>query len=1564
MRNLKRALSLGLTAAMISGLMVMGTSAASYADVTSENNVEAIEVLEAVGIMIGDENGNFNPDQNVTRNEMAVVMSNLMEYNVASYKDTSPFTDVPSWAEPYVAACWTNGITAGYSDTIYGGSDTVTTAQAALMLMKALGYFQYASDFGSDWQLATTRQGNAIDLFNGVDSGVTQAMTRNDVAQLVLNTLRSGTVQASTDGSWTIGDVTINNNVQYSYVTSNQTYATAIDDARSTSNTTDANRSIVELGEQLYMGDLKLNDNAIDDFGRPSRTWSYDGKEVGTYAKTELLVESYTTGVTGREMYDLLSAATINENDLARYVDGLGVDMAKTELGRNNKDDLDYTGNGALTEVYLDDDNDQITIATINTYLAQAVGDYSEGKEYAPLEIYMSLQNDRVVPHVYNVDVDDVEAVADVVDEQFYLVNLSFADARGLEDYENAAVTEIASPEVMENSTVTKWSDSTSKVVDKLTVDGTEYKSAVKAFYDEDTLEAYDHDLLTDMTYTLYLDQYGYVIGVDVYEGDLKYVFITGYDRHSSNLSVSTATAAGIFLDGTMEELKVNVKATNENIEDYVNDADNGDSRAYYMENGAADIWDTGIAGDDGKPTLNRWYRYSVNESGVYTLKPVDMTATLYADPTDANDDGVNDSYEDVTINTANVSVKNTVTAANTRVYGEDESVYVTVDTDVVDTTGVHEIAITDVDGVYTGVQNVNLEIDTSVDTIENPGVEAQVYTVYDKDNYIIGAVVIGDVSGSGDYAYILSDGATSEEKIGDTYYWTFDAILDGQIQTLTAKSKYTEIIEEIEDHQFDVLELRFDTDEYVVRVLEPDENDIYRYDEATDEIREPDITDYEVYYVENGVVDANGNYVAVADGVRDLELTLQGRTLYVTPDQSDFGLAMASDAVAVVIQPEYNKDNVKTEFTTVKSAISHLADANPATPELEYDGKIFAVLNTNGSAAWIVFDSINGLDTGTGGIIDDNNRNVIHNGNVALWGDNTVVVNGVSISYNYNQSSVAYSFVVPGANIGDVINYNVEARVNGQTVNVKNNVTGVVSQNERGNLVVVGTVNVPATAIDDVDVAVYNAVNQTANTASVVLNNTGAVVTGLATGTANVGDKITFTVEPADGYVGPVKVTGANVTANEDGTYTLTVVAGVNTVTVSAEAVETNKLTIKGDYADQYADGRLTFWINGNEVEAGTGRVATPDETYYELNVPENAKVIANKTGGNYGTTGTYNINGVTVVKTATRISIDSMTENVELSNATLGTTNAVNAVTLRDGVVATYTEGTESKTITSEQGTVYLPTTVTTLTIKDVGEGQKVVTQVMDNASNAKDVNDTISVTNGLTLYSATQVKVSNSNIEVIVDDSNKIDYSATNDQYVAVGTNVTIDKSASKWAGTVVTTDNAVKHGENQSSFQVNGKDKIYVLGAYQVNLDGVTATYDSGKKAVSSGDFVQVNTVLKLTAEATKGDTVMQAPTGTGRTGAEIASASSYTLSSNLNAAAGVKVTFGSDIQSVRTEAGGNVVSGTCVLSGTVLQVTASNSTHTVGADGDATVGETSDGVASVTVGVESTEISAS
>ena len=137
MRNLKRALSLALASVMVLGLMVVG-SGASYADVTSEENQEAIEVLQAVKVMVGDDEGNFNPDKNVTRNEMAVVMSNLLDLKVEDFNAADiPFTDVPSWAVSYVAACYADGITSGTSATTFSPDTVCTRAQIVTFLYRA-----------------------------------------------------------------------------------------------------------------------------------------------------------------------------------------------------------------------------------------------------------------------------------------------------------------------------------------------------------------------------------------------------------------------------------------------------------------------------------------------------------------------------------------------------------------------------------------------------------------------------------------------------------------------------------------------------------------------------------------------------------------------------------------------------------------------------------------------------------------------------------------------------------------------------------------------------------------------------------------------------------------------------------------------------------------------------------------------------------------------------------------------------------------------------------------------------------------------------------------------------------------------------------------------------------------------------------------------------------------------------------------------------------------------------------------------------------------------------------
>ncbi len=390
MRNLKRALSLALASVMVLGMTVVGTGA-SYTDVTSKQNQEAIEVLQAVGIMVGDDNGNFNPDQKVTRNEMAVVMSNLMDYRAATYAGTSPFTDVPSWAEPYVAACWTNGITSGYTKTTYGGSDSVTTSQAALMLMKALGYFQYSSDFGTDWQFSTIKQAHKIDLFDDVDSGVRDAMTRNDLAQLVLNTLEAGTVEAEKDGQdIEVNGVTISSNVKYNYITSGKSYAYAINNKLNTNNNgTQSSGSIVELGEKLYNGDLKKNDNG-DNFNRPGSAWTYKSTEIGKYADSA--DGEWTAKVSNKALYDAVGTDAYDNYVWAVYQNGsvIAADDAtydrdgnvtsndnagrRVAFGNKNKTTSDRvltSGEGVLTQVFVDNTDKTVVLSLIDTGVAK-----------------------------------------------------------------------------------------------------------------------------------------------------------------------------------------------------------------------------------------------------------------------------------------------------------------------------------------------------------------------------------------------------------------------------------------------------------------------------------------------------------------------------------------------------------------------------------------------------------------------------------------------------------------------------------------------------------------------------------------------------------------------------------------------------------------------------------------------------------------------------------------------------------------------------------------------------------------------------------------------------------------------------------------------------------------------------------------------------------------------------------------------------------------------------------------------------------------------------------------
>ena len=598
MRNLKRALSLALASVMVMGLMVVGTGAA-YDDVSSKQNQEAIEVLQEVGVMTGDENGNFNPDALVTRNEMAVVMSNLMDYRVANYKGTSPFTDVPAWAEPYVAACYTNGITSGVSATTYGGDQSVTTAQAALMLMKALGYFQFQSDFENDWQFSTIKQANKIDLFIDVESGVIEPMTRNDLAQLVLNTLKAGTVEADNDTIKVDADgVKVEaGKVSYNFITSGESYAGAIKGLTTAGTVVNSGTRIVELGEKLYQGDLKMYEDRSDDFGRPGTRWTYKTTTIGTYSDTP--AATYTAKMSKDDLYDLLGKDVVDDYRLDLFVDGVKVAdevaITTTYAQANSSSASCQSGKGVLTEVYTDADKELVTVTVSNTYLMQATGDYNESKGTVAVTT-LTTPIGGLTNSVNSLADDDFDSVKDMAEDDYILY--TYAGGK----VQSAVKAEVLTGEVTAYSTATKtYGDAGGNV----TIDGTKHDYAKFAEVDGDNGCATEFSVGNNAA--IVLDQYGYALYVDDASLSMgNYVYINGIAKET-NLSTKDISDA-YFSDGANETITIKE----------LRDAAGQKQTITYASGNRTDSY-------------NGWYSYSRNSKDEYTLTAAATTGTSSA---------------------------------------------------------------------------------------------------------------------------------------------------------------------------------------------------------------------------------------------------------------------------------------------------------------------------------------------------------------------------------------------------------------------------------------------------------------------------------------------------------------------------------------------------------------------------------------------------------------------------------------------------------------------------------------------------------------------------------------------------------------------------------------------------------------------------------------------------------------------------------------------------------------------------------------------------------------------
>lgn len=195
MKHMKRALSLVLAMVMLLGMMVIPTGAVSnFTDETEITYTEAVEVTSGIGLFAGAA-GKFMPKGTVTRAQMATIIVKMLhgsEANADSFKGVNGgFTDTASfeggWAEGYINWCASLGVVAGYGDGTFKPGKAVTTAEAATMIINALGI-----DAGEgQWPLTVMSKADELKFFKDLSPkpDTNQALTREELAVIAFRGL-------------------------------------------------------------------------------------------------------------------------------------------------------------------------------------------------------------------------------------------------------------------------------------------------------------------------------------------------------------------------------------------------------------------------------------------------------------------------------------------------------------------------------------------------------------------------------------------------------------------------------------------------------------------------------------------------------------------------------------------------------------------------------------------------------------------------------------------------------------------------------------------------------------------------------------------------------------------------------------------------------------------------------------------------------------------------------------------------------------------------------------------------------------------------------------------------------------------------------------------------------------------------------------------------------------------------------------------------------------------------------------------------------------------------------
>ena len=730
---------LALVLALVMSMSLVTISNAAFKDADKIDYKEAVDVMNAVGVFIGDEKGNFNAKDNLTREQAAKIIAylELGEKAADALVGSATFTDVAAtrWSAGFVSYCAQAGVVSGNGDGTFAPAGQLTALQFGKMLLVEIGYDAKAAGMvGTDWAINTSKLMATTGLMNGIDGSVNQVLSREKAAQMTLNALKTPTVEYATKGS----NITVNG-AEINFGASVPTYVTntvAKEQTISKDTLTNSKEYTIELGEKLYKK-LVLSDTT-DAFGRPTRTWTFENKKVGEYVKDADL--EYTAAVEYKAIYAdlaLSNAAKIDEY----YIDGKEITPAVGHTTISKSDKKEFGANGVLTQVWYDDDNNTVIVTEINTYvgtvnaITKATSSADRFVTVASKDTFVSLNTKF---ETEDFAIDDLVSFTAAWNASTRLYEIQAV--KTLEKSLTGTLTQYTG----KTYTSSKWDGQSN-----FSVDGTKYKYSANAYIDSSNNAMNDFSVgKSDLN--VYLDAYGYALYVEGVETEINYAVVIGIGNVNPYGS-ETNGATLLLPDGTKKEVKYDVDK----------------SRGLTTDNKA----------DEPKGDL---VTYTVDSNDVYTLTLADGTKFGNIGST-ATTGQYNDSVNFLgkTGSTANFKFENgkssVVINGTSPAYTTDKTLFFVAMLDG---------AKVDSYSVYTGFENMP-------NTDPEEGIKAVAYDTNSKYTSQIDAIYmvvdsLGGISDVDTYLIKVKNASVMTEKINGVVvsYYELPAIVDGEVTT------------------------------------------------------------------------------------------------------------------------------------------------------------------------------------------------------------------------------------------------------------------------------------------------------------------------------------------------------------------------------------------------------------------------------------------------------------------------------------------------------------------------------------------------------------------------------------------------------------------------------------------------------------------------------------------------------------------------------------------------------------------------------------------------------------